>query len=77
MAEVKEIRIEKWFVGPYDLIYGYVYGHPNISDGSEIKTSRIVTWDTATNKIKTKNTNYTLGEPAHEFIGKSNTQSNI
>lgn len=57
-------RLENWFMGPNDLLYGNVYGHPSIPDGKEVITSRVVTLDKKSGIAMTKNTCYQLGNPA-------------
>lgn len=59
----KSARLENWYVGDYDLIYGEVYGHPNFTDGTFIRTSRVVSLDKINNKAETLNTMYELGKP--------------
>lgn len=66
MEEVKLVALLDWFVGPNDLLYGKVYGHPEIADGEEVSTSRVVEWDKETNIVRTKNTKYVLLRPANE-----------
>jgi len=56
-------RLEDWFVGPNDLLFGKVYGHPSIKDGEVIVTSRVVSWDKEKKQATTRNTNYILGKP--------------
>ena len=56
-------RIEDWFIGPHDLLYGKVYGHHRFPDGTEITTSRVVRFDREKNQAITLNTEYILGEP--------------
>lgn len=61
-------RLEQWFVGSNDNLHGKVYGHPDpeIKDGDEVTTSRVVRFDPETKKAwaETQNTLYELGEPA-------------
>ena len=60
----KQPRLEEWFVGPNDLLYGKVYNDSRFKDGEVIVTSRVVELDTKTGVAKTKNTNYILGKQA-------------
>jgi hypothetical protein len=56
-------RLENWFVGCGDLLFGNVYGHPKWPDGTEVVTSRVVQWDKENNRAVTRNTQYVLGSP--------------
>lgn len=56
-------RLENWYVGYDDCLYGNVYGHERLPDGEMVRTSRVVTFDAETKKAETKNTHYQLGEP--------------
>lgn len=60
------VRIENWYVDlSLDRLIGVVYEHPNIPDGEEVTTSRLVDYDPKTNTalIETQNTIYKLGVP--------------
>lgn len=59
-------KLEDWFVGDNDQLIGIVFGHPKISDGTEIRTTRVVTWDKDNKRAITKNTEYVLGTPRKE-----------
>lgn len=61
----QKVRIENWFVGEDDRLIGKVYGHPIFPDGTEVITSRVVTFDRETNKVLTRNTEYELGQRLH------------
>lgn len=63
MSEKQKARLENWYVGPNDLLYGVVYGHPKISDGTPVSTSRVVSFNPETKKAETLNTHYELGNP--------------
>lgn len=65
-----QARLEDWFVGPHDLLYGKVYGHPKFKDGEAVVTSRVVTFDPATGTATTRNTNYLLGAPLEKSKAK-------
>lgn len=56
-------RLENWYVGPDDRLFGQVYDDHRWPDGTEIVTSRVVEWDSETKTARTKNTGYILGEP--------------
>lgn len=69
-------HLENWALVSHDSPYtapelrvlrliGQVSGHPRFHDGDVITTSRIVVGDA--NGIETRNTVYTLGEPAAEY----------
>lgn len=62
----KSVFLTDWFVGPNDLLYGRVYGHPEIPDGEEVSTSRVVEFNKETNTAITKNTKYILLRPAND-----------
>jgi len=55
-------RLENWYVGANDLLYGEVYDHPKFNDGDPIVTSRVVRFDKETLQAVTMNTNYVLGK---------------
>lgn len=44
------------------MLQGYVHGHPDFEDGSQIMTSMIVEHDYPNRTVRTKNTVYTLGK---------------
>lgn len=73
-------KIENWalvnnddgFKAPEQIKYfiiGNVYGHPNPKhyDGKEIQTSTIVDLDIERKYVKTRNTEYELGDPKPEY----------
>lgn len=60
---MQKARLEQWFVGEGDFLYGLSYSHPKHEDGTPIRTSRVVIWDRKIGKAVTKNTEYELGEP--------------
>ncbi len=62
-TEKQSARLEYWYVGEDDLLYGVVYGHPKLEDGHRIRTSRVVSLDKESGKATTLNTNYKLGKP--------------
>ena len=47
---------------------GEVYGHPNFIDGEQVITSRLKELNIQVNKAKTSYTEYTLGNPAEDFL---------
>jgi hypothetical protein len=59
----KQARIENWFIGPNDQLFGTVYDHSEIRDGEMVQTSRVVSYDKANNVAYTKNNEYILGKP--------------
>lgn len=60
----QKARLENWFIGEDDLLYGTVYGHPLIKDGTEVSTSRVVSLNKETGEAETLNTHYILGKPS-------------
>lgn len=60
--EKQTARLESWIIMNQS-VYGTVYGHPLLSDGSEIRTSSIVKLNLEGKTCETLNTNYTLGAP--------------
>lgn len=74
------IKLENWSVmqsnsNPYlppearpTVLVGTVYGHPNRPDGDRIRTSSLMSISYSKRKAKTRNTEYTLGEPEAEFL---------
>ena len=58
-----QAKIENWFRGEYDLLYGEVYGHPKLPDGAFIRTSSVIKFDPNTKEAETLNTVYKLGKP--------------
>jgi len=63
----KSARLEEWFVGPDDLLFGKVYGHATIPDGEVVQTSRVVSFNPEKNEAITKNTHYILGKPMDSY----------
>lgn len=61
--EKQKARLENWYVGEADMLYGQAYGHPRFKDGESIRTSRVVKLDIKTGKATTINTEYELGSP--------------
>lgn len=59
----KQPRLENWFIGQDDTLFGEAYNHPNILDGEMVCTSRVVEFDPVAKIARTKNTNYELGKP--------------
>lgn len=72
------IRLENWamvgddpFVPPelqIKRLHGFVYGHPNHEDGSEITTTRIISLELDSKLVNTRNTTYMLGKPEPEYL---------
>lgn len=62
-------RLENWYVGDGDVLYGQVFGDPRFSDGDPIRTSRVVEWDSEKRHAVTKNTRYILGKPLRKDDG--------
>lgn len=60
--EKQNARLEDWYLGEDDMLFGTVYGHPKIPDGEHVVTSRVVFLDLLSSKAVTKNTNYDLGK---------------
>lgn len=56
-------RLENWYIDGNDQLRGQIYGDPRFPDGSPIITSRVVEYDKATGRARTKNANYELGKP--------------
>jgi hypothetical protein len=59
--------LERWFqIG--EVLVGTCFNHPKLKDGSEVRTTRVVSQPSAIlhkgDVVWTKNTRYTLGEPA-------------
>lgn len=69
-----ETRLEGWYVGEDDCLYGVIYGHPKLPDGYPVRTSRMVSFDPSTGKAKTRNTNYTLGKPLATALLNAKTE---
>jgi hypothetical protein len=69
LKEKPKVRIENWYVGVYDILYGQVYGHTDswLPDGAFVQTSRMVTFDREKGYAITQNTNYILGRPRRPF----------
>lgn len=65
MNKLQLARIENWYIGHDDRLYGEAYGHPDpkIPDGSPVITTRVVTYDRLNNRAVTQNTEYVLGNP--------------
>lgn len=68
MSDKQKARIENWSKFASDYLVGDVYGHPKLTDGSHIRTSRIEKMDEK--ECVTKNTVYTLGKPFDHYIRK-------
>lgn len=47
---------------------GYVFDHPRLTDGLDIVTSRLESLDIPKKSAVTRNTTYTLGKPAPDFL---------
>lgn len=62
-TEKPKARLENWWVGNNDLLYGEVYDHPEHSDGTVVTTSRVVKLNLESGKAETLNTHYELGSP--------------
>lgn len=54
-------RLEDWFVTENDLIVGRIFGHPTISDGEIVRTSRIAILSNSKKFAVTQHTFYELG----------------
>ena len=50
-----------------NLLVGKVFGHPRMEEGAFIFTSPIVSLDSKTNVVETRNTAYRLGEASREY----------
>ncbi len=73
---MRQPRLENWFVGHNDQIFGEVYDDPRFEDGTAIITTRVVTLDLESGVARTKNSNYILGTPGAPIIpdGKGRPQ---
>ncbi len=59
---IEDWKIVEWiWVDNTEVIIGRCYGHPNIPDGTAIRTSEIVKKDIPNGVIETKNSMYILG----------------
>lgn len=75
MSEKQKARLENWYVGEDDLLYGIVFGHPKIADGTQVSTSRVVSFNPESKKAETLNTHYELGQPLNMSGVKHEHQS--
>lgn len=65
---MRQAHLESWFLTPcaqgYQLV-GYVSGHPAYSDGTRVRTSTVLKYNADEHQAHTRNTEYTLGNPAN------------
>jgi len=66
----KRPRIEHWYIGPQNQVFGYIYDHPRFKDGEIIKTSSVIEFDFERGKAQTKSMEFILGEPLDAALAK-------
>lgn len=65
-------RIEEWFIGKDDCLFGRVYGHPLLPDGAPICTHLVVDFDSESGNAMIKNSPYILGHPRYKSLTEDN-----